>query len=303
MTAGLLRALADAGHRVRVMVGDGNGEWEWDGLPVTGSALAVPSSAEVAVVHAGRSWPGVEYRAKTGARLVMICHNTSPGVRDDIEKARPDLVVVNSRTMRDELGVDALIVNPPAPRVEPLPAGDRIVTLALNELKGGPQFLALASATPGRSFLGVRSGYGRQARAASANVEILDHVPHDQLAEWVWSRAAVFLQLSSAESWGMAAAEAQAHGVPVIAHPTPGLMENLGSSAVWVNRDDTGMLAHVVERVLSRSEYRAEALEQAERRAETSRVQVAEWVAAIERLGHGARDQRVGAARGLSAGG
>ena len=302
MTAALLRALADAGHRVRVMVGDGAGDWAWHGIPVSGNALTTMRAADVAVVHAGRSWPGVEYRHLTGARLVMICHNTSEAVRDDVAGARPDLVVVNSESMRDELDVDALVVNPPAPPVTSLPGGDRIVTLSLNAMKGGPQFLRVARRLPDREFLAVQSGYGKQMRAVDGNVEVLEHVPHEELAERVWSRAGVFLQLSSSESWGMAAAEAIAHGVPVVAHPTPGLRENLGDAAVWVDRDDIGGIVRAVEAVRSDPRRRSVAVARARAAVATSAGQVAGWVAAIEGLGHGASDQRDGAARGVLAG-
>lgn len=301
MSAQLLRALQDAGHKVGVHVGDGFGVWQWDGLHVSGSALDIPRGSEVAVVHAGRSWPGVEYRQKNGARLVMVCHNLSDGAREDLEMARPDLVVVNSQTMRDDLGVDALVIHPPAPPVTPLPAGDHVVALSLNKMKGGPQVLALAAMMPHRKFLAVRSGYGEQARTAPSNVDLLDHVPHGDLAQLVWSQASVFLQLSSEESWGMAAAEALAHGVPVIAHPTPGLLENLGDAVRWVDRDNTAELAAAVDEVIGHPGYRAAALRRATDAVQVSRTQVAEWVTAIERLGHGSEDQRNGAAPGVLA--
>lgn len=301
MTHKLLKALHLAGCPVVVKPRIRQGAWVHDCIAVLGRPSPAPT-ADVAIVHAGYSWPGVEYRAQTGAPLVMICHNTSEAVQDDVEKARPDLVIVNSETMRAELGVEALVVNPPAPPVTSLPGGDRIVTLSLNGLKGGAQFLRLAGSMPERRFLGVRSGYGRQHDADLPNLEVLDHVPHDQLAERVWSQAGVFLQLSESESWGMAAAEAQAHGVPVIAHPTSGLRENLGSAAVWVDRDDTRGLAAAVEQVLADRSFRWAAVARARERARGSAVQVAGFVEAIGRLGDGSRDQRDGAARGVLAG-
>jgi len=298
MTAQLLDRLARAGHETSVLVGDGAGEWTWNGITVTGNALNVSRRADVAIVHAGRSWPGVEYRAKTGAKLVAICHNTSQATRDDLSACKPDLIVVNSKTMQTELGVEALVVNPPAPPVQPLPPGDCIVTLSLNELKGGDQFLALAKAMPRHKFLAVKSGYGQQNVESLPNLRILDHVPHDALAERVWAYAAVFLQLSTSESWGMAASEARAHGIPVVAHPTPGLAENLGELAIWVNRDDTAMLAQVIEQVLGDPKYRSDGLARARELEKVSESQMNEWVAAIERLGD-ATSERNGLARGL----
>lgn len=298
MSARLLDRLVAAGHETSVLVGDGAGDWTWGGVTVTGNALNVQRRADIAIVHAGRSWPGVEYRERTGAKLVVICHNTSEATRDDVAGCRPDLVVVNSQTMRDELGVDALVINPPAPPVTPLPSGDRIVTLSLNSLKGGPQFLRLARVMPHRRFLAVKGGYGSQHEVELPNLKILDHVPHETLAERVWAHAAVFLQLSTSESWGMAASEARAHGIPVIAHPTPGLAENLGEAAVWVNRDDTAMLSEVIEQVLGDPKYRSDGLARARELEKVSESQMGEWVTAIERLGD-ATGERNGVARGL----
>lgn len=299
MTAKLLEALASAGHEVSVVVGDGAGEWNWHGIPVSGNALTTPPSAEVVIVHAGRSWPGVEYRQRRGGRLVMICHNTSEVVHDDVAGAAPDLIVVNSQTMADELGVDALVVNPPAPDIAELRPGDRVVTLSLNELKGGAQFFRLAERMPHIRFLAVRGGYGTQLEVDLPNVEILDHIPHDQLATAVWAHAGAFLQLSEQESWGMAASEARAHGIPVIAHPTPGLLENFADAALWVDRDAVDALAAAVQIALGDSTWRAASLSRAREIQRASRMQIADWVTTIERLGHGAQDQRDGAARRL----
>lgn len=299
MTAKLLEALAAAGHQVSVVVGDGAGEWAWNGIPVSGNVLTNPPAADVVIVHASRSWPGVEYRQRRGARLVMICHNTSEAVRDDVAGAAPDLIVVNSQTMADELGVDALVVNPPAPDIAELHPGDRVVTLSLNELKGGAQFFRLAERMPHIRFLAVRGGYGTQLEANLPNVEILDHVPHEQLETTVWAHAAMFLQLSEQESWGMAASEARAHGIHVIAHPTPGLIENFADAAQWVDRDDIDGLAAAVELALDDSSWRAASLSRAREIQRASRMQVADWVSTIERLGHGTEDQRDGATRRL----
>jgi hypothetical protein len=283
-------------------VGDGAGRWAWHGIPVSGSVLSDPNHADVMIVHAGRSWPGVEFRARTGARLVMICHNASEAVRDDLDGAHPDLIVVNSESMALDLDVDALVINPPAPTPSPHSIGDHVTMLSLNELKGGPQLWALADRMPDVSFLAIHGGYGKQLDADVDNVTVLGHVPHDQLGTEVWKRTAVFLQLSSSESWGMAAAEAIAHGIPVVAHPTPGIVENLGEAAVYVDRDDLAGIEAAVRGILTDPAPRVEA---ARRRAleheETSARQLTDWVTAIERLGDEA-NQRNRATAGVHAG-
>jgi glycosyltransferase involved in cell wall biosynthesis len=50
------------------------------------------------------------------------------------------------------------------------------------------------------------------------------------------------------ESCGMAAVEALASGIPVIAHPTPGLREALGDAGTFVDRPDVrGWVAAIRE--------------------------------------------------------
>jgi glycosyltransferase involved in cell wall biosynthesis len=84
----------------------------------------------------------------------------------------------------------------------------------------------------------------------------------------------------------MAAAEAIAHGVPVIAHPTPGVIENLGDAAVYVDRDDIDGIAEAILTIQGNpAPFRAAALARAQQHAMTSRAQVSQWVAAIENLG------------------
>ncbi|MFZ4156354.1 glycosyltransferase [Streptomyces pseudogriseolus] len=48
------------------------------------------------------------------------------------------------------------------------------------------------------------------------------------------------------ESWGRVAIEAFASGIPVIAHPTPGLVESLGDAGIFAYRDDLGAWIHAL---------------------------------------------------------
>ena len=69
-------------------------------------------------------------------------------------------------------------------------------------------------------------------------VEVLPQVPHQLMPDLVWSRTRVLLMPSEAESWGRVGVEALCSGIPVIAHPTLGLLEALGGAGVFVDRDD-----------------------------------------------------------------
>jgi hypothetical protein len=298
MTLRLTHALVDAGHDVTVhpTITDGQA-LEHEGVRIMPSAI--PADVDVIVCHADYGIRARKMRRRTGAPVVAICHNAGTGVKVGLVNSRPALTIVNSETMREALGVDALVVNPPAPPVRRVMPGRCVTALSLNELKGGRQFWQIAALLPRIPFLGVRGGYGDQIVGGAPNARVLEHVPPGELERRVWRHAGIFLQLSESESWGMAAAEAIAHGVPVIAHPTPGLEEHLGNAAVWVDREDVEGIAEAILTILgSPAPFRATALARAAENAARSVDQVAAWVAAIDSLGgeHGrsasARDDR-----------
>lgn len=284
MTLRLARALQDAGHEVTVHPRiDCEAEHVHDGVRITPEPIG---DTDVIVCHADYGIRARRARKASHVPVVAICHNTGPGVKIGLVNTIPDLAVVNSAAMRDALRVpDALIVNPPAPEVVHMRPGRCITTLSLNELKGGEQFWRVASMLDRRPFIAVQGGYGDQIVQSRPNVRVLPHVPAEALTGRVWGHTGIFLQLSETESWGMAAAEAIAHGIPVIAHPTPGIVENLGDAAVYIDREDTRSIAEAILTISERPEpFRAAARARAQQHVAISQLQVASWVAAIEGL-------------------
>lgn len=277
----LLKELQRAGHSVAVHAAKGDGSWVYDGVPVVSGKHHAPP-ADVVMCHPDYGRPAREYQTRHKVPLVVICHNALNVVRIGLATTMFDLCVVNSAAMRDKLKQPtALVVHPPAPEPAPL-SGDMVTVVSLNGLKGGDHFWAIAEAMPDTRFLAVKSGYGWQVAPENPppNVEVLEHVPAERMDELVWSRTGVFLQLSSSESWGMAAAEATAHGIPVIAHPTPGLRENLGYSAEWIDREHTDRWVHAIRNPRDPGKV----LRRAHHNHQTSRRQLAEWVKAISGL-------------------
>jgi glycosyltransferase involved in cell wall biosynthesis len=57
------------------------------------------------------------------------------------------------------------------------------------------------------------------------------------------------------ESYGRVAVEAMCSGIPVVAHPTPGLMESLGEAGVFADRDDLDAWEAAVKRLFSPKVY------------------------------------------------
>jgi glycosyltransferase involved in cell wall biosynthesis len=162
-----------------------------------------------------------------------------------------------------------------------------IVNLHVNKVG---RFWRIARRLPEIQFLAVLGGYGHQVvpRRIPRNVEIIDHVPASEMDAAVWSRTALLLAPSARESWGMTATEALQRGIPVLAHPTPGLLESLGAAGMFADRRDVREWVRIIRLLYRdgqlyrrRSEaayFRGRAL------AEQSRAQLARFVDVIEGL-------------------
>jgi glycosyltransferase involved in cell wall biosynthesis len=85
----------------------------------------------------------------------------------------------------------------------------------------------------------------------------LGFVPHDEL-ERLYDRAAVVACPSHREGFGVACAEAMAHGKPVVASAVGGLLDLVvdGETGVLVPPGDVGALRDVLERLLADPELR-----------------------------------------------
>lgn len=117
--------------------------------------------------------------------------------------------------------------------------GSHVTLMNLIVAKGVHTFYALAQRLPQLKFLGVMGGYGAQiVRDELPNVTIVPHVPTNRVRDKVYARTKVLLVPSDYESYGRVAAEAMCSGIPVIAHPTPGLRECLGSAGTFCDRTD-----------------------------------------------------------------
>jgi glycosyltransferase involved in cell wall biosynthesis len=160
-----------------------------------------------------------------------------------------------------------------------------IVNLESNKVG---RFWAVARRLPEISFLAVRGGYGTQhvPLLRPSNVEVIDHVSASQMEDQVWSRTSVLLVPSARESWGMTATEALQRGIPVLAHPTPGLRESLGAAGWFIDRSDIRTWCAGL-RILTRdpAAYQSASVAASRRGRELvdqSRSQIGAFVAAIE---------------------
>lgn len=227
------------------------------------------AEADVIVTHLDET-RGAISRAR-GKPVVHLVHNDQQmnyhGVRPD-EAA---LVVANSRWIEEAIDWPGptLVVRPPVfaadydvDRVE-----ERVTLLNLSEAKGGPLFFELARRMPDVDFLAVRGAYAKQEipTPLPPNVELVENTP--RVAEDVYARTGILLVPSSYESWGRVAIEASSSGIPVVAHPTPGLLESLGDSGIFVDRNDVDGWEQEIRALLEDPEHYADRSARAEARA------------------------------------
>jgi glycosyltransferase involved in cell wall biosynthesis len=142
----------------------------------------------------------------------------------------------------------SIVVRPPvhADKYRTTP-GDRVTLINLSEAKGVRTAWRAAERLPDVEFLGVLGGYGEQIRPRLPNWETIG-TQTDMRA--VYGRTRVLLMPSAAESWGRTAVEAMCSGIPVIAHPTAGLVECLSYAGVFVDRDDADGWAAAIRDLL-----------------------------------------------------
>jgi len=136
---------------------------------------------------------------------------------------------------------------------------------------------------PEQHFLAVTGAYGEQILPDLPNVEILEHVRGEDMREQVYARTRVLLMPSSYESWGRVGVEAMASGIPVLAHPTPGLCESLGEAGLYVDRNDIDGYEATLQRLLTPSEYRLASKRAKARSAELDpSIDLTAWCAGVE---------------------
>ena len=321
MLHGMLSALARAGHDVHVSLSIQVGEpYIHDGVqvwPRTEGAKVdhfphVPGTA-VLVSHLENSEVAAYLGDLNKIPVALVHHNTFNVSRKMLHfyGARVDLVVVNSHWMADDLAAWHRRHDLPQPRtvmVRPLvdlvdfaleQPGDRVTLVNLKKLaedmgagfkmgKGAETFWAAAARMPKTKFLGVTGAYGIQQVEDLPNVEVLPHVPGNRMRDEVYARTRVLLVPSNYESWGRVATEATAAGIPVVCHPTPGLVENLGDAGIFVDWQDVDGYIRALRTLALPGPYAAARKRSLARAEEHQRMRLedeANWLAEIDRLG------------------
>ncbi|MGW2721441.1 glycosyltransferase family 4 protein [Streptomyces sp. NPDC001492] len=306
MLVSMLRPLVERGHDVSVWLsryGKASKEYDYRGIRVVPleSRLDFPTAvrrADVLLAHLETVPPAASLARGYGKKLAVVCHNTHLPTFRDMAAGGTALAVYNSQWMQREAELffaeypksvrpeASLIVRPPVFADEYATKPGKAITLVnCNPEKGGKVFKALAERMPDQQFLAVKGAYGEQILPDLPNVEIVEHVRGEDMRATVYARTRVLLMPSSYESWGRAGCEALASGIPVVAHPTPGLCESLGEAGIFVDRNDIAGYEAVLRKLLTASEYRLASKRARQRSTELNpAADLAAWCAAVEGL-------------------
>jgi glycosyltransferase involved in cell wall biosynthesis len=304
MLVGMLRPLVERGHDVQVwlsQLGEEREPYAYRDISVVplASRLDFGSAvrrADVVLSHLESVPSTASLSRGYGKPMVVICHNTFRPTFRDMAAGGTALAVYNSQWMEREAELffaeypkgmrpgQSLIVRPPVVAAEYATKPGGAVTLVnCNPEKGGKVLAALARRMPDQQFLAVTGAYGEQTLPDLPNIEILDHVRGEDMREQVYARTKVLLMPSSYESWGRVGVEAMASGIPVLAHPTPGLCESLGEAGVFADRDDIDGYEATLRRLLLPGEYRLASKRAKARSAELDPAEdLTAWCEAVE---------------------
>lgn len=243
MLHAMLRDSVRRGNRVRVATGCVAEPCEVEGVEVYPASHG-PELAETShVVVSHLLWTNEAIRLATGAELPLlyIAHNDSQLRYWRLGEPKISGYVYNSEWIAasyegssEVANVPGIVVRPPLVAADyavasPPPAEREFVTLVNPiEAKGAEVFYKLAERHPERRFLAVEGAYGSQRRPSAKVRNVAWQPQTGNMRDDVLARTRVLLMPSSYESWGRAAVEAMAAGIPVVATPTEGLQEALG---------------------------------------------------------------------------
>jgi glycosyltransferase involved in cell wall biosynthesis len=174
--------------------------------------------------------------------ILLHDHNRYNGLREYKRLLHDNVYAVcNSEWIKDyykNLGVSSIVVYPPVRWQEytVVSSHEYVTLINTNVNKGGEIFVEIAKRMSDTKFLGIKGAYNKQiVEENTSNITYLDSTPY---IKDIYSRTDILLMPSKEESWGRTAIEAMSSGIPVIAHPTPGLKESCGSAGIFCDRDD-----------------------------------------------------------------
>lgn len=255
------------GHDVLALTRDSAVDWQ--GITVRKRAAmrrvdAIVNEADLIITHLDETRIAEAAAARAGKPIAHVLHNDRQLQFHKVQKA--DLIISNSRWIVDRIPqrlrqAPTVVLYPPTfLNGLPTESPDREAITLVNmlEAKGARVFYYLAARFPERPFLAVTGAYGAQM-PVPAGLENVRVRPNRVDMGPVWEATRLYIQPSEYESWGKAAVEAMAHGIPVIAHPTAGLLESLGDAGIFIDREEGEKWVQAVEALDDPKAYKHQA--------------------------------------------
>lgn len=235
----ILLNLKERGHDPEVVIPGGGPDFE--GIPVSDDReiRKKVSQCDMIFSHLKQGGRALNMAEFYGKPYIHFVHNTN--LFDVIRVKNRDkgagrfvYVVYNSEYTKRVLNYPnpSIVLHPPVDtaRYKVKPKGNKITLLNLCDNKGGLFFNDLIKLMPDYQFLGVEGAYAKQEKSQYSNVTYVNNTPD---IKKIYAQTRLLLMPSQKESYGRAGVEAMASGIPVIASPTEGLKESLGSAGVF----------------------------------------------------------------------
>jgi glycosyltransferase involved in cell wall biosynthesis len=250
------------------------------------------SDAKVLISHLDMEVKAVKTAALTEKPLVLVMHNSfrKEYLKEFIKYLPNNLYLIhNSKWIQkyySEFRLPSVVLYPPVNWKDYSVTSSReyVSLINMNENKGGKVFLEIVRQMPDVKFLGVKGAYDKQYSDEYPNLTLIGNTP--QIKE-VYSKTDILLMPSKYESWGRTAVEAMSSGIPVIAHPTPGLQESCGDAGIFCDRETISEWVKEIRKLKTDEAYYKMKSEACLKRAkeldpEPQLEEVSEWLKGIE---------------------
>lgn len=253
----ILLALRGFGHEV--MVAQPNPRHKVvDGIRIIKYSQVYEFDADIVFTQNHDTKYAIEHAKSINKPIVHFVHNDKAVKHFRLNASNSDLVVANSKWVYDGIKINNLtkmIVNPhtniDSYKTERKNAS-KITFINLIDIKGVNLFWRVAEILSDREFLAVKGGYGNQIVKRLGNVSVMENTGN---MKSIYAQTKIFFMPSKYESWGRAAIEAMASGIPVVGSRTPGLIESVGDAGMLAEPDDVNSFVRLIKSLDDQQTY------------------------------------------------
>jgi len=262
----ILLSLRALGHEV--MVAQPNPQHKVvDGIRIIKYSQVYEFDADIVFTQNHDTKHAITHAKSINKPIVHFVHNDQAVKLFRLNATNSDLVVANSKWVYDGIKINNLtkmIVNPHTDidtyKTERQDAS-KITFINLIDIKGVNMFWRVAEILSDREFLAVKGGYGTQIVKRLGNVSVVENTGN---MKSIYAQTKIFFMPSKYESWGRAAVEAMASGIPVVGSNARGLVESVGDAGMLAEPDDANSFVRLIkslddERTYQKYSQKAEA--------------------------------------------